>query len=460
MTQSSQTPPVVPTPDELVARYLAAQAQVDADASSAKQPSPAVRANVLAYAQQLADSRTQGAHSQNAPTTDATPPADVTAINSIAAPAMNTWTIGTFDKKNQASNDNQWKIRALASVAVFGLSSLLFFQWQNGSQDEQDAAFSMQRPAPAAAPAPAPAPAAAPAADAAPLAPTALPTPVPATAPFVVVTPASANAKTKATQAAADAAATAPEPARESAAQSSGQDKESAKASALAVPPSADRVEKSSSAKLRRESAAEVAAAPQMEISQAAAAPAAAAAPSPAAPSQPANTAPALARGRMAAPDTKAAQSRDSSDSNAQRGQPSGNYAAKDTATGPAGAASTVDNFAAGAAAAKPLPGASPVSPLIAAATANSALFNAIRSKNRSALQTALASGADKNAKDNGTPAITLCVQAGQTELVRLLAAAGADVNALDAQGISALDHARGRDLQDIVALLVQYGAK
>ena len=105
-------------------------------------------------------------------------------------------------------------------------------------------------------------------------------------------------------------------------------------------------------------------------------------------------------------------------------------------------------------------PAAARVTPLVAAATANTALFNAIRSKNRSALQTALGNGADKNAQDNGTPAVTLCVQAGQTELVRVLLAAGADVNALDAQGISALDHARGRDLQDIMALLVQYGAK
>ena len=422
MTQSTQNPPAVPTPDELVARYLAAQTALDADANSATQPSPAVHTNVLAYAQQLINSqtegaRTQGANNQDKPTSQATPPVDVTAINSIAIPTLNTWAIGTFDKKNQASNDQQWKIRALASVAVFGLSSLLFFQWQSASPDEQDAAFSMQKPhaqAPAKSPTTATATAPAPSSEASPAVP-----------PAATADSSAAPAPAQPAPAAAAAPAAAPSPA-----QSSTQDKESAKASALGVPPSADRVEKSSSAKARRESAAEIAAAPQVEISQTApaaapapAVPAVPAAPNPAAPTQPANAAPALARGKMALPDTKAAQS---SENNTQFDQPA----------------------------------AARVTPLVAAATANTALFNAIRSKNRSALQTALGNGADKNAQDNGTPAVTLCVQAGQTELVRVLLAAGADVNALDAQGISALDHARGRDLQDIMALLVQYGAK
>ena len=422
MTQSTQNPPGAPTPDELVTRYLAAHAALGADADSTTQPSPAVHANVLAYAQQLIDSRTEGArtegaHNQDKPTTDATPPVDMNAINSIATPAVNTWTIGTFDKKNQASNDHQWKIRALASVAVFGLSSLLFFQWQSASPDEQDAAFSMQRPhaqAPAKSPTTATATAPAPSSEASPAVP-----------PAATADSSAAPAPAQPAPAAAAAPAAAPSPA-----QSSTQDKESAKASALGVPPSADRVEKSSSAKARRESAAEIAAAPQVEISQTApaaapapAVPAVPAAPNPAAPTQPANAAPALARGKMALPDTKAAQS---NENNTQFDQPA----------------------------------AARVTPLVAAATANTALFNAIRSKNRSALQTALGNGADKNAQDNGTPAVTLCVQAGQTELVRVLLAAGADVNALDAQGISALDHARGRDLQDIMALLVQYGAK
>ncbi len=472
MTQRTPTPSATPTPDELVARYLAAQAALDADANSAAQPSPTVHANVLAYAQQLADARTADA--------DADKPADINATNFVAAPTVNTWTIDSFGKKNQASNDHQWKIKALASVAIFGLSSLLFFQWQSASPDEQDAAFSTQRPAPATAPATAPTAATAESAPAPPTAPSTAPSTAPAVAAAVkpAIAPANAStapaaaktndaaAKGKATPAAADAAATAtataPASARESAAQSSGQDKESSKTSALAIPPPPDRAEKSSNAKLRRESAAETAAAPQMEVAPAApsmAAPAPAAAP---APTPAPSAAPALARGRMAAPDAKTAQNAESS---AQRSQPGGNLAARDFATNPAGAAasataSAIDNLAAGAAPPKPQLAPSPTTPLVAAAAVNSALFSAIRSKNRNALQTALGNGADKNAKDNGTPAITLCVQAGQTELVRALAAAGADVNALDAQGISALDHARGRDLQDIMTLLVQYGAK
>jgi Ankyrin repeats (many copies) len=408
MTQSTQTPPSIPTPDELVARYLAAQAALEADENSATQPSPAVRTNVLAYAQQLADARAagEGAGAASVADADAGKPINAGATNSIATKSIDTWTTGSFEHKNQATNDNQWKIRALASVAVFGLSSLLFFQWQNGSSVEQEAAFSMQRPdaqAPAKAPAASSAvpPAATADNNAAPAAAQSATTQSDAAQPVPsqpVPAPAPATAPSPAQAALPKAAAKAPEPARKSAADSSTEDKESAKPSALAVSPPADRAVQSGSAKAIGESTSEMAAAtaPKMEVT-----------PAPA----PSAAAPALARGRMAAPAAKAIQNAEVS---AARGQPD----------------------------------------------VNSALFSAIRSKNLSAVQTALANGADKNAKDNGTPAITLCVQASQIDLVRLLATAGADVNAPDAQGISPLDHARGRDLQDIMALLVQYGAK
>jgi uncharacterized protein len=44
--------------------------------------------------------------------------------------------------------------------------------------------------------------------------------------------------------------------------------------------------------------------------------------------------------------------------------------------------------------------------------------------------------------------------------LVRLLVAAGADVNALDARGVSPLTHARNRRFTEIVTFLLATGAK
>ena len=456
MTQTTPTPtpPHVPAAgDALVASYHAAQAALDADASTAVQASPAVRANVMAYAQQLADARRA-----DAPVTAGSAPASTStdAINSIAHQAVNTWTTGSFENKKSAINDSQWTIKALASVAVFGLSSLLFIQWHNATTDEQDAAFSVQRPAPIVAPAGAPSPALAPASAAnADVTSSQRRTDTPVAAPETRALD-KASAKAKATPAPAPAPAPAPVP-------------------APAPAPTIDSVAKSNSTKPMREPAAELAAgnAPMMESAPPAPTSAAAPTQSPAAMSTPApaaapvaapapaaTPAPAQARARAAPRDATLEQSQDNL--SAPRGKPSASSAAKEAnsvAINPAGSGSS-DSFAAGpsgAVAAKPLPQSSP---LAAAASVNSALFNAIRSKNRNALQAALDNGADKNAKDNGTPAITLCVQAGQTELVRLLAAAGADVNALDAQGISVLEHARGRGVQDIMALLVQYGAK
>jgi hypothetical protein len=92
---------------------------------------------------------------------------------------------------------------------------------------------------------------------------------------------------------------------------------------------------------------------------------------------------------------------------------------------------------------------------------ANIKLFSAIQTKDATALKLALDGGDDKNAKTNdGTPALSLCVQSDQLTLVQLLLAAGADVDALDALGVSPLTHARNRGLTDIVNLLLNFGAK
>lgn len=91
----------------------------------------------------------------------------------------------------------------------------------------------------------------------------------------------------------------------------------------------------------------------------------------------------------------------------------------------------------------------------------NARLFNAIQSKDATTLKLALDNGEDKNAKNAAvTPALSVCVQSEQLNLVRLLVAAGADVNALDARGLSPLAHARKLVFTDIVSLLLKSGAK
>lgn len=126
--------------DELTQRYREANAQDDA------RPGAHVRAAVRAHAQMLA-----AAAAAPLPTSPASP-----------APSQ------------AAANQSRWKISALATVAVVGLTGLLLLQFQRGTPEEQEIAYGQRRadsPAraqpPAALPAPAPisaAPSAAPAA--------------------------------------------------------------------------------------------------------------------------------------------------------------------------------------------------------------------------------------------------------------------------------------------------------
>lgn len=113
--------------DELVRRYHEASAQEGA------RPGAHVREAVRAHAQMVAAAHTAGP----APTPEA-----------------------------PAANQARWKISALATVAVVGLTGLLMLQFERGTPEERDTAFSHRRaeaPAPAAQTAPAPAPSAAPA---------------------------------------------------------------------------------------------------------------------------------------------------------------------------------------------------------------------------------------------------------------------------------------------------------
>ncbi|MBV7454498.1 ankyrin repeat domain-containing protein [Acidovorax sp. sif1233] len=118
--------------DELVRRYREASAQEDA------RPGAQVRDAVRAHAQMLAA-------------------AAATAPSPTAAPLT-----------RAAANQSRWKISALATVAVVGLTGLLMLQFERGSPEEKEVAYGQRRaeaPAPAALPAPPPAPSTAPAAE-------------------------------------------------------------------------------------------------------------------------------------------------------------------------------------------------------------------------------------------------------------------------------------------------------
>jgi ankyrin repeat protein len=69
--------------------------------------------------------------------------------------------------------------------------------------------------------------------------------------------------------------------------------------------------------------------------------------------------------------------------------------------------------------------------------------------------------GADVNAKDNeGITALMYAVAFEHPEMVKLLIDAGADVNAKDNEGITALMVASFEGYTDIVELLIKAGAK
>jgi hypothetical protein len=331
-----------------------------------------------------------------------------------------------LDTQKPSANDSQWKIRALATVAIFGLTSLLLLQWDRGTPEEKEVAFSTARP-PAAAPAPAPA---------------AVPPMPPATtmaeAPTAATPVDKSDAAAKAAPPSAKLAApkVAPPPARPS-------------ASPQPFPAEADTQRPSGMAPSLPTRDAATTAEPAMAGATALPVPVPPAAPSvgappapvPAAPSM-APPAPAPAPAMRAAPTAKA-QSYGAAQSARREDAPE--------ATGRLKKAEPADDTSAMADAS--------AAPTGRAVSPNFALFAAIRSADTAAVQQALASGADKNAKSNGTPAITLCVQSGKLHLVQLLAGAGADVNTPDAQGITPLAHARARGFDAIANALVSLGA-
>jgi hypothetical protein len=90
----------------------------------------------------------------------------------------------------------------------------------------------------------------------------------------------------------------------------------------------------------------------------------------------------------------------------------------------------------------------------------DNALWKAIQTGDAKALANRLANGGLPNAQQAGKPAIVQCVLMNRIDLVRLLIQAGADVNATDSQGLSALAHARQAGQFDIEGLLLSHGAR
>jgi hypothetical protein len=394
------------TTDALLARYHAAQAALDAPEAGG--PSAKTRARILDNAANI-------------------------ATNSVAAPAIKQWSNSQTDTQKPAANDGQWKIRALATVAIFGLTSLLLLQWDRGTPEEKEVAFSTARP-PVAAPAPAAAPAAAPVTEPASAAARAAAPPVPpatatADAPAAVRPVDKSNATAKAVP--PSARLPAPKVAQQA-----------APASARALPFPSDAEAKRPSGVAPPPPTKDAA-----ESAMAGATPLPAPAPAPAAPSAaavapPATPAPAAAPAMRTAPAAKT-ESYGTAESARREDAPQATGRLKKSESAQDASSVAEANSA----------------PAFRAAAPNLALFAAIRSADAAALQRALASGADKNAKSNGTPAITLCVQSGKLNLVQLLAAAGADVNAPDAQGTTPLAHARARGFDAIANALIGLGA-
>jgi hypothetical protein len=368
-------------PDTLIDSYKAAQKLHEQQQDSIG-PSALTRRRILAYAEQLAN---------NKPSKDAT----ILSQNT-------TDLIAKESIKTAAANDSQWKIRAFASVAVFGIAGLLMLQLSREAPDEF-------------------LPKAKPSASAE------------RTTDSAANTVAESESKSSADKS-AQATASVTEQASAAPVSAPTVLKPSSPAPSSLVPspaikseqPREQPVKKSDAAsrndlktaltKEQSESKAEAIADKAADVVQSVAPPAAAAAPSPVRSAAPASS----ALAPISAPDTM-------TDS------------AKLSRSTPA-ASRTTGNVT---------------------INMNARLFAAIQSKDAAALKLALEDGEDKNAKNAaGTPALSLSVQNGELNAVRLLIASGADVNALDAFGVSPLTHARRRGLSEIENLLLNTGAK
>ena len=119
--------------DELVRRYHEASAQDPA------RPSPALRETVLAQARAAA-ARSASSTGDAESSPDKTP--EWIANNNPLTPGSDQKSSKSpkqaTNNGRHAANDSSWRLRAVASVAVLGLATLLFLQFERGTPDERE----------------------------------------------------------------------------------------------------------------------------------------------------------------------------------------------------------------------------------------------------------------------------------------------------------------------------------
>jgi ankyrin repeat protein len=97
---------------------------------------------------------------------------------------------------------------------------------------------------------------------------------------------------------------------------------------------------------------------------------------------------------------------------------------------------------------------------LVAACDKNTPLMDKVVAGDKAGVSALIAKGADVNARNNyGWTALSHAARAGNAELVKLLLAHGADVNARDQSGWTALMRAAMKGHVDVVRVLLEHGA-
>ncbi len=386
MTEPDRSPPG----DELTERYREASAQ------DTRRPGAHVRDAVRAHAQMvIATGKAQGAHAAAGPVPTQTP----------------------------AANQSRWKISALASLALVGLTGLLVLQFDRGTDEEKDLAFG--QPSASAPPA-------------------AVTTPVPAPA----NTPATTAPQTPQTKARAKAEPESPSP-------------PALNSPATPVAPKTapqPAVREQAAAKAEAETAqAFGGAAPPPLASPPAAAPAV-----PAPPPAPAAIAQDSARFSGSARTADAATGSQAVTPSAPLQRADAPVAAAPAAAAPAArpaAAPAAVTAAPAAAEQRQEKSAAPARSLRAEATGSLGLAGplqqAARSGNLQQLERLLQQGAPLNAADSaGRTPLILAVLQGHTAVVQRLLAAGANTALIDKDGLNALQHARRLGLDGIAHLI------
>ncbi len=305
-------------------------------------------------------------------------------INSIAAYAYSITANRLKEHQNtikkpiptpDAANDSFWNIKAIASLAVMGLSALLWWQFEHGTPEEQEAAKSAKASPVAATPAPLP-----------------TPMPTPAAPPTAVIQH--------------DARAQAP------------------------------RAEKQSIAAAPAQAAQEEA----RQLAKPAAAPPAVA---------PTIAERARTQDMAAAPEVAGAEAAVTADA------PAGSALAKSSAQSPASKRFSAE--AQGTLSTPPVaaPAARAATAAMAAIPQTNPLLAALQARDATALRQALVQGTSPNARTpDGNPALTQAVIQRWAEGVRILLASGADRNAKNNKGHTAADVAFEMGSSDMTELL------